>query len=65
MTSYVTHLESAIDGTQFAPGQVYTTHKGRPLWVRYDLDAVGQDVEQGNALQAAANHVALSRASAP
>lgn len=42
MTSYVTHLESAIDGTQFAPGQVYTTHKGRPLWVRYDLDAVSR-----------------------
>jgi threonine synthase len=42
MTSYVTHLESAIDGTRFAPGQVYTTHKGRPLWVRYDLDAVSR-----------------------
>ena len=40
MTSYVAYLESAIDGTRFAPGKVYTTHKGRPLWVRYDLDAV-------------------------
>lgn len=42
MTSYVTHLEGAIDGTQFAPGQLHTTHKGRPLWVRYDLDAIGK-----------------------
>ena len=42
MTSYVTHLEGAIDGTQFAPGQLATTHQGRPLWVRYDLDAIGK-----------------------
>ena len=42
MTSYVTHLEGAIDGTQFAPGQLHTTHNGRPLWVRYDLDAIGK-----------------------
>ncbi len=37
MTSYVTHLESALDGTCFPPGKVYTIHQGRPLWVRYDL----------------------------
>jgi threonine synthase len=41
MTSYVTHLESALDGTRFPAGQVNTTHQGRPLWVRYDLAAVG------------------------
>jgi threonine synthase len=40
MTSYVTHLESALDGTRFPAGQVHTTHQGRPLWVRYDLAAV-------------------------
>jgi threonine synthase len=40
MTSYVTYLESAIDGTRFEHGQLYTTHKDRPLWVRYDLDSV-------------------------
>ena len=38
--SYVTHLESALDGTRFAAGQVHTVHQGRPLWVRYDIDAV-------------------------
>ncbi len=37
---FVTHLESALDGTRFAAGQVHTVHQGRPLWVRYDLDRV-------------------------
>ena len=40
MTSFVTHLESALDGTRFPAGQVHTVHQGRPLWVRYDLAAV-------------------------
>ena len=39
MKTHVTHLESAIDGTRFAPGQLLSTHQGRPLWVRYDLAA--------------------------
>ena len=38
MTCYVTHLESALDGTRFEAGAVHTVHQGRPLWVRYDLD---------------------------
>ena len=42
MTSFVTHLESAIDGTHLPAGEVQTMHKDRPLWVRYDLDAVGK-----------------------
>src|SRR5438105_3236325 len=37
MNRYVTHLESALDGTRFEAGQVHTVHQGRPLWVRYDL----------------------------
>ena len=37
---FVTHLESALDGTRFSPGQVYGVHRDRPLWVRYDLDKV-------------------------
>ena len=40
MPNFVTHLESAIDGTQLAADRVQTVHQGRPLWVRYDLDAV-------------------------
>ncbi len=37
---FVTHLESALDGTRFPAGQVHTVHQGRPLWVRYDLAKV-------------------------
>ncbi len=45
-TSYVSHLESAIDGTEFPAGTVQTTHQGRPLWVRYDLDALRRAVDR-------------------
>ncbi len=38
--SHVTHLEAAIDGTILAHDELQTLHEGRPLWVRYDLDAV-------------------------
>src|ERR1700733_2272958 len=44
MPNFVSHLEGAIDGQQFPPGQVYTLHKDRPLWVRYDLNAVAKAV---------------------
>ncbi len=40
MPNFVTHLESAIDGTHLSADQPRTLHKDRPLWVRYDLDAV-------------------------
>lgn len=42
MTSYVTHLEGAIDGTILPADRIQTLHKDRPLWVRYDMDAVGR-----------------------
>src|SRR4051794_37290271 len=42
---FVTHLESAIDGTRFEAERVWTMHEGRPLWVRYDLAAVKQAVK--------------------
>src|SRR5438477_66325 len=41
---FVTHLESALDGTRFEAGRVHTVHQGRPLWVRYDLAAAGAAV---------------------
>jgi threonine synthase len=44
MNGFVTHLESALDGTRLPAGQVHTMHQGRPLWVRYDLDAVRRAV---------------------
>lgn len=44
MPSFVTHLESAIDGTHLPARVPQRMHAGRPLWVRYDLDAVGRSV---------------------
>jgi threonine synthase len=44
MTCYVTHLESALDGTRLPAGQIHTVHQGRPLWVRYDLAKVRAEV---------------------
>jgi threonine synthase len=46
MNTFVSHLESAIDGTRFPADQVRTTHKGRPLWVRYDLARVRDSVRR-------------------
>jgi len=40
MTCFVSHLESALDGTRLPADQVQTLHRDRPLWVRYDLEAV-------------------------
>ena len=39
---YVSHLEAAIDGTRLDPSMVHTLHNDRPIWVRYDLGAVGR-----------------------
>ncbi|MEX2121545.1 MAG: threonine synthase [Pirellulales bacterium] len=47
MPSFVTHLESALDGTPLDAGRVQTLHNGRPLWVRYDLQAVGRVLTKG------------------
>jgi len=45
MPSFVTHLEAAIDGTRLPHDVIQTMHKDRPLWVRYDLDAVRRAVD--------------------
>src|SRR6516162_10752584 len=39
-TDFVNYLESALDGSQFEKGKIWSLHQGRPLWVRYDLAAV-------------------------
>ena len=43
--NFVTHLESAIDGTRLPADRVQTMHKDRPLWVRYDLDGIRDAVK--------------------
>ena len=40
MTQFLTHLESAIDGTVLPANRLQSMHQGRPLWVRYDLPAI-------------------------
>lgn len=36
----VSYFESAIDETRLPADRIQTMHAGRPLWTRYDLDAV-------------------------
>jgi threonine synthase len=48
---YVTHLESALDGTRFESGRVHTVHQGRPLWVRYDLGQIRRSVAPADLVQ--------------
>ncbi|HVA49273.1 MAG TPA: threonine synthase [Pirellulales bacterium] len=42
MPTFVTHLESALDGTRLPADGPQTLHRDRPLWVRYDLPAVAR-----------------------
>ncbi len=44
MGCFVTHLESALDGTRLDAGVPQTLHRDRPLWVRYDLAAAGRSL---------------------
>ncbi len=42
----MTHLESAIDGTRLPARTIQSVHAGRPVWVRYDLEAVRRAVSR-------------------
>jgi len=42
----VSHLEGAIDGHRLEPGQLYTMHAGRPIWVRYDIAAMASCIDR-------------------
>src|SRR4029453_13995884 len=44
MTRFVTPLEGAIDGERLPADRLATVHKDRPIWVRYDLAAVGKEL---------------------
>jgi threonine synthase len=46
VSNYVTHLESAIDGTVLPARTVQSMHEGRPLWVRYDLESIAAAVDR-------------------
>ena len=47
--TFLTHLESAIDGTRLPADRLQTTHADRPLLARYDLDAVRAAAENVDA----------------
>src|SRR5437764_13624083 len=42
---FVSHLESALDGSRFEAGRIHTVHQGRPLWVRYNLNQIRQTIQ--------------------
>jgi threonine synthase len=45
---FVSHLESALDGTRFEAGRIQSLHQGRPLWVRYDLNLIRKAIQPGD-----------------
>jgi threonine synthase len=47
---FVSHLESALDGTRFEAGRIQSVHQGRPLWVRYDLNQIRKAIQPGDFL---------------
>ncbi|HMO14321.1 MAG TPA: threonine synthase [Pirellulaceae bacterium] len=48
---FVTHLESAIDGSIHSHHALQTLHEGRPFWVRYDLRAICDSISKASLLQ--------------
>lgn len=44
--TYVSHLEGALDGTRLPAGRLATTHAGRPIVVRYDLERLAREVSR-------------------
>lgn len=44
--SFVKHLLSPVDGATFPADELISTHRGRPLLVVYDLQAVGEAIDR-------------------
>ena len=55
MNPFVTHLEGAIDGAKLPADTIQTLHEGRPIWVKYDLQKIKQQVDRGNIASRPAN----------
>ena len=49
-SSFVSHLEGAIDGAKLEPNVIQTLHEGRPIWVRYDLERIKASVSREDLL---------------
>jgi len=54
-TSFVSHLEGAIDGARLEPNVIQTLHEGRPIWVRYELEAISRSVSRDELVGRPAN----------
>src|SRR5437588_2759692 len=46
MASFVSHLQSALDGTRLDAAFPHTLYQGRPIWVRYDLPAIRRSLDR-------------------
>src|SRR5262249_8539611 len=46
MMRFVSQLEGAIDGERLPADRLATVHKDRPIWVRYDLTAIGKSLSK-------------------
>ncbi len=44
--SFVTHLEGAIDGAHLPARTLQSTHEGRPIVVRYDLEKIKRAIDR-------------------
>lgn len=44
--SFVTHLEGAIDGAHLPARTLQSTHEGRPIVVRYDLEKIKRSIDR-------------------
>jgi len=49
-TNFVSHLEGAIDGEHLPAEVIHTLHNDRPIWVRYDLEAVRSTITKQDLL---------------
>ncbi len=61
----VTHLECSLTGEHYAAGEVHNLSRaGKPLLVRYDLEAAARTLTGGEHRRASPGHVEMARAAA-
>ena len=61
----VTHLECSLTGERFEAGRPHNlSNAGKPLLVRYDLEAAKRTLTRGSLATRDAGHVEVARAAA-
>ena len=62
----VTHLECSLTGERYDAGQVHNLSRaGKPLLVRYDLEAAKRTLTRDSIAERGAGDVEMARAAAP